>query len=155
MTHKYYSLVAKIDPKNQIGLLEFGREPADEISKFTGQILSTIKSSSMEESSELLKQLGKIMDKFDKKDFVQKPSLFGKIFKQGEKIIEKLFNKYQTMGGEIDKVFVEITKYETEMKKSTVTLRRLVRQKLQLLYGIGKVYCSWRVKSKSVKTASA
>lgn len=60
-------LVAKIDPKNQVELLEFGREPANEISAFTGRILNTIKSSSMEESSELLKQLGKIMDKFDKK----------------------------------------------------------------------------------------
>ena len=118
-------LVAKIDPKNQVGLLEFGREPANEISNFTGKILNTIKSSSMEESSELLKQLGKIMDKFDKKDFVEKPSFFGKIFKQGEKIIDKLFNKYQTMGSEIDKVFVEITKYEKEMKKSTVTLEEL------------------------------
>jgi len=118
-------LVAKIDHKNQVELLEFGREPANEISAFTGKILSTIKSSSMEESSELLKQLGKIMDKFDKKDFVEKKSLFGKMFKKGEKIIEKLFNKYQTMGGEIDKVFVEITKYENEMKKSTTTLEEL------------------------------
>lgn len=118
-------LVAKIDHKNQVELLEFGREPANEISAFTGKILSTIKSSSMEESSELLKQLGKIMDKFDKKDFVEKKSLFGKMFKKGEKIIEKLFNKYQTMGGEIDKVFVEITKYENEMKKSTTTLEDL------------------------------
>ena len=81
-------LVAKIDPKNQVQLLEFGREPANEISAFTGKVLSTIKSSSMEESSELLKQLGKIMDKFDKKDFVEKKSFIGKIFKKGEKFIE-------------------------------------------------------------------
>lgn len=118
-------LVAKIDHKNQVALLEFGREPANEISAFTGKILSTIKSSSMEESSELLKQLGKIMDKFDKKDFVEKKSFIGKLFKKGEKFIEQLFNKYQTMGSEIDKVFVEITKYENEMKKSTTTLEDL------------------------------
>ena len=118
-------LVAKIDPKNQVELLEFGREPANEISAFTGRILNTIKSSSMEESSELLKQLGKIMDKFDKKDFVEKPSLLSKVFKKGEKLIEKLFNKYQTMGKEIDKVFIEITKYEKEMKASTQTLEEL------------------------------
>ena len=118
-------LVAKIDPKNQVELVEFGREPANEISAFTGRILNTIKSSSMEESSELLKQLGKIMDKFDKKDFVEKPSLLSKVFKKGEKLIEKLFNKYQTMGKEIDKVFIEITKYEKEMKASTQTLEEL------------------------------
>ena len=41
-------LVAKIDPKNQISLLEFAREPGEDISKFTGQILNTIESSSVE-----------------------------------------------------------------------------------------------------------
>lgn len=139
-------LVAKLDHKNQVELLEFGREPANEISAFTGKVLSTIKSSSMEESSELLKQLGKIMDKFDKKDFVEKKSLFGKMFKKGEKIIEKLFNKYQTMGGEIDKVFVEITKYENEMKKSTTTLEQLYDQNFNYFMELEKYIVAGELK---------
>ena len=104
-------LASKIDPKNQIALLEFGREPANEISAFTGKVLNSVQANSMEESSELLKQLGKIMDKFDKKDFVEKKGFLNKIFNKGNKVIEQLFNKYQTMGSEIDKVYVEITKY--------------------------------------------
>jgi len=139
-------LVAKIDPKNQVGLLEFGREPANEISAFTGKILSTIKSSSMEESSELLKQLGKIMDKFDKKDFVEKKSFIGKLFKKGEKLVEQLFNKYQTMGGEIDKVFVEITKYENEMKKSTTTLEELYDQNFKYFMELEKYIVAGELK---------
>ena len=139
-------LVAKIDPKNQVQLLEFGREPANEISAFTGKVLSTIKSSSMEESSELLKQLGKIMDKFDKKDFVEKKSFIGKIFKKGEKFIEQLFNKYQTMGGEIDKVFVEITKYENEMKKSTTTLEELYDQNFKYFMELEKYIVAGELK---------
>ena len=139
-------LVAKIDPKNQVQLLEFGREPANEISAFTGKILSTIKSSSMEESSELLKQLGKIMDKFDKKDFAEKKSFLGKIFKKGEKFIEQLFNKYQTMGGEIDKVFVEITKYENEMKKSTTTLEGLYDQNFKYFMELEKYIVAGELK---------
>lgn len=31
-------------------------------------------------------------------------------------MIEQIFSKYQTMGREIDKVYVEITKYQDEMK---------------------------------------
>ena len=139
-------LVTKIDPKNQVGLLEFGREPANEISAFTGKILSTIKSSSMEESSELLKQLGKIMDKFDKKDFVEKKSFIGKLFKKGEKLVEQLFNKYQTMGGEIDKVFVEITKYENEMKKSTTTLEELYDQNFKYFMELEKYIVAGELK---------
>ena len=53
-------LAAKIDPKNQIQLLEFGREPANEISAFTGKVLNSVQANSMEESSELLKQLVKM-----------------------------------------------------------------------------------------------
>ncbi|AQQ52428.1 toxic anion resistance protein [Planococcus lenghuensis] len=139
-------LVAKIDPKNQVSLLEFGREPANEISAFTGQVLNTIQSSSMEESSELLKQLGKIMDKFDKKDFVEKPSLMNKLFKKSEKLIEKLFNKYQTMGGEIDKVYAEITKYEAEMKKSTNTLEELYDQNFNYFMELEKYITAGELK---------
>ncbi|GAA3313653.1 hypothetical protein GCM10020331_004290 [Ectobacillus funiculus] len=57
-------LSRSIDYKDQVSLLEYGKEPANEISTFSGRILDTIKSSSMEESSALLKHLGKIMDRF-------------------------------------------------------------------------------------------
>ena len=50
-------LAEQIDYKNQLALLEYGKETANEISSFSGKVLSTIKSSSMEESSQLLKQL--------------------------------------------------------------------------------------------------
>src|SRR5690606_21137201 len=121
-------LASKFDRSNEMALLEFGREPANEISAFTGKVLNSVQANSMEESSELLKQLGKIMDKFDKKDFVEKKGFLNKIFNKGNKVIEQLFNKYQTMGTEIDKVYVEITKYEGEMKKSTTTLEELYNQ---------------------------
>ena len=49
--------------------LEFGKEPAVQISRFSDQILSNMRTTKVEDSGELIKQLGRIMDKFDAKDF--------------------------------------------------------------------------------------
>lgn len=144
-------LAASIDIKNQVELLEFGREPANEISAFTGKVLNSVQANSMEESSQLLNQLGKIMDKFDSKDFVEKKGLINKVFNRGNKIIEKLFNKYQTMGTEIDKVYVEITKYESEMKKSTTTLEELYDQNFRYFMELEKYIAAGDVRIQELK----
>lgn len=144
-------LAEQIDYKNQLALLEYGKETANEISSFSGKVLSTIKSSSMEESSQLLKRLGKIMDKFDAKDFVEDKGFFSKLFKRGQKIVDKLFQKYETMGSEIDKVYVEITKYETEMKHSTTTLEQLYEQNYQYYMELEKYIVAGEVKVEELK----
>ncbi|PLT31103.1 toxic anion resistance protein [Peribacillus deserti] len=145
-------LARAIDHKNQIALLEFGKEPANEISNFSGRILNTIKSSSMEESSALLKHLGKIMDKFDAKDFAkEKGGLFSKMFNKGQKMMDKIMSKYQTMGSEIDKVYAEIVKYENEMKKSTTTLEQLYEQNYRFFMELEKYIVAGEMKSEELK----
>ncbi|MFD4703931.1 toxic anion resistance protein [Gottfriedia sp. NPDC058432] len=147
-----HRLAGSIDHKNQIALLEYGKEPATEISTFSGKILNTIKASSMEESSVLLKQLGKIMDRFDAKDFAEEKGLFSKIFNRGQKLIDKLFDKYQSMGTEIDKVYVEITKYEHEMKTSTNTLEQLYEQNVTYYMELEKYIVAAEMKAEELKT---
>ena len=53
-------------------------------------------------------------------------------------MIEQIFSKYQTMGREIDKVYVEITKYQDEMKKSIGTLDGLYEQNLKYYLDLEK-----------------
>lgn len=53
-------------------LLEFGKEPAVQISQFSDRILSMMRTTEVTDSGAMLKQLGKIMDRFDKKDFEEK-----------------------------------------------------------------------------------
>ncbi|MBP0726695.1 toxic anion resistance protein [Bacillus sp. RG28] len=145
-------LSKEIDHKNQIALLEYGKEPANEISTFSGKILNTMKASSMEESSALLKQLGKIMDRFDSKDFAEEKGLLSKIFNRGQRLIDKLFDKYQSMGTEIDKVYIEITKYENEMKVSTNTLESLYEQNVNYYMDLEKYIVAGELKVEELKT---
>uniref|UniRef100_UPI00313C15A7 toxic anion resistance protein n=1 Tax=Bacillus sp. OTU530 TaxID=3043862 RepID=UPI00313C15A7 len=144
-------LSRSIDYKDQVSLLEYGKEPANEISTFSGRILDTIKSSSMEESSALLKHLGKIMDRFDSKDFAEDKGFLSKLFNRGQKLIEKLFDKYQTMGSEIDKVYIEIMKYEQEMKNTTLTLEQLYEQNFQYYLQLEKYIVAGELAVKELK----
>jgi uncharacterized protein YaaN involved in tellurite resistance len=146
------NLVRTIDERDQIQVLEFGKEPAVQISRFSDQILSNMRTTKVEDSGELLKQLGRIMDKFDAKDF-QKTSggIFGKLFKKGEKMVEKLFGKYQTMGSEIDKIYVEISKYQHEMVESTNMLEQMYEQNYQYYLTLEKYVVAGEMKVEDLK----
>ncbi|MEH7352699.1 toxic anion resistance protein [Neobacillus drentensis] len=146
------NLARTIDERDQIQILEFGKEPAVQISRFSDQILSNMRTTKVEDSGELLKHLGRIMDKFDAKDF-QKTSggLFGKLFKKGEKMVEKLFGKYQTMGSEIDKVYVEISKYQHEMVDSTNMLEQMYEQNYQYYLTLEKYIVAGELKVEDLK----
>ncbi|MDQ0197614.1 toxic anion resistance protein [Neobacillus ginsengisoli] len=146
------NLARTIDERDQIQVLEFGKEPAVQISRFSDQILSNMRTTKVEDSGELLKHLGRIMDKFDAKDFA-KPSggFFDKLFKKGEKMVEKLFGKYQTMGQEIDKVYVEISKYQHEMVDSTNMLEQMYEQNYQYYLTLEKYVVAGEIKVEDLK----
>ena len=147
-TPEVQQLASAINIKDQISLLEVGKKPAEQISSFANRVLGTMQSSSMEESSKLLGLLGKIMDRFDAKDFAEeKQGFFSKIFGRGKNFLDQIFEKYQTMGGEIDKVYIEIKKYENEMKNSTVLLEQMYNENFNYLCELEKyiVACEMKV----------
>jgi uncharacterized protein YaaN involved in tellurite resistance len=140
-------LAKQVDTKNQMELLEFGKEPAVQISQFSDRILSMMRTTEVTDSGEMLKQLGKIMDRFDKKDFEEKKGgLLGKLFNRGNDMIEKIFGKYQTLGGEIEKVHVEISKYKDEMTRSTMTLEEMYENNVQYYMALEKYVVAGQIK---------
>ena len=145
-------LIAEIDIRDQISLLEFGKKPAEEISMFSNRILNTMSSSSQEESSALMSQLTKIMDRFDPKDFAEEKGLFSKLFNRGKSYIEKIMQKYQTMGGEIDKIYVEIKKYEADMKHSTMILEQLYEENYKFFFELEKYVVAAEMKAEELRT---
>jgi len=146
------NLARSIDERDQIQILEFGKEPAVQISRFSDQILSNMRTTKVEDSGELLKQLGRIMDKFDKKDFEKSSGgILSKLFKKGEKVVEKLFGKYQSMGNEIDKVYVEISKYQSEMVNSTTMLEGMYEQNYQFYLELEKYAVAGQMKADELK----
>ena len=134
-----HALANKIDEKNQIALLEVGRETADSISQFSDRMLSKMRATKLEESSVMLNQLNKIMDKFDPKDFEEKQGgLISRLFNKGKEQIERFLSKYDTMNREVDVIYKEIQKYEVEMKRNTVELETMYDENLSYFQALGR-----------------
>ncbi len=140
-----------IDAKDQMSLLEYGKEPALQVSQFSDRILSMIQSTSVNDSGEMLKKLGKLMDRFDKNDFEENQGLLAKLFKRGGDKIEKIFGKYQTLGGEIEKINVEISKYKDEMTRSTMTLDEMYEHNLNYYMELEKYLVAGQMKLEEIK----
>ncbi|WP_432353636.1 toxic anion resistance protein [Sporosarcina sp. A2] len=145
------NLVRTIDARNQIELLEFGKEPAVQISTFADRILDSMRSSSVTDSGEMLRQLGKTMDKFDKNDFEEQKGFLGKIFKRGDKLIEKVFGKYQTIGKEIEKIHIEISKYKDEMIRSTTNMDEMYDQNYNYYMALEKYVIAGQLKAEELR----
>ncbi len=107
-------------------ILTFGKSSAEEVSELADNILSTMKTNSIEDSGRMLTQLNKIMEKFDAKDFAEKEQNFlEKLFNGAKNSIDHLLKKYESMGGEVDKVYVELKSYETEIEQTNDKLQSL------------------------------
>ncbi|MGH4138923.1 toxic anion resistance protein [Clostridium sp.] len=125
-------IASNLNIKDANAILEFGNEPAQQISKFADQILNSIKSSSMEDSGVMIKELTVIMKKFDKQDFEEnKTSFLGKLFSKPGKAIDKMMGKYKTIGGEIDKIYTQLSGYKVEINNSNLMLENLYNQNFE------------------------
>ena len=74
--------------------------------------------SQLDDSSAMLNTLAKIMDKFDIEEIKENPGLFGKLFGNLRKQLDKILAKYHTMGDEVDKIYVQLKQYEADIKQS-------------------------------------
>ncbi len=111
-------IVSTIEVHNLESIVTFGAEIADEISKASDVVLNGMNLSQLDASSDMLRTLAKIMDKFDIDEIKAEPGLLGKLLGLAKKQLEKLLNKYHTMGEEIDKIYVQLKGYESEIKQS-------------------------------------
>lgn len=118
-------IVSTIEVNNLETIVTFGAEVAEEISRASDVVLNNVNMSQLDETSEMLNTLAKIMDKFDLEEINKNPSLLGKLFGGFKKQLDKILDKYHTMGEEIDKIYVQLKKYESEIKQSNRNLETM------------------------------
>ncbi|MBR6770433.1 MAG: toxic anion resistance protein [Lachnospiraceae bacterium] len=119
------ALVSTIEIHNLETIVSFGAEVAEEISRASDVVLNSMNMSQLDESSKMLKVLADIMSKFDIDEIKDNPGLFEKLFGGLKKQLEKILNKYHTMGEEIDKIYVQLKQYESEIKQSNRKLDQM------------------------------
>ena len=118
-------LVSTIEVHNLETIVSFGAEAAEEISKASDIVLNSMNMSQLDDSSEMLNTLAKIMSKFDIAEIKDNPGLFGKLFGNMRKQLDKILDKYHTMGDEVDKIYVQLKQYESEIKQSNRKLNQM------------------------------
>ena len=120
------ALVSTIEIDNLETIVTFGAQAAEELSKASDVVLNGMDLSQLNESSTLLNTLAKIMSKFDIEEVKEEsPGLFSKLFGNMKKQLDKILEKYRTMGDEVDKIYVELKQYESEIKKSNRKLNQM------------------------------
>ena len=120
-------LTNEVEIQNPNSIIMFGQTASENISKVSDELLNSMKAVKSEEASEMLVNLTKIMDKFDVKELegTEKQSMLSKLMKGVGSSVAKLFQKYDTMGYEVEKVYVLLKKYENDIRESNANLKKL------------------------------
>lgn len=118
-------IVSTIEVNNMDTIVSFGAEVAEEISKASDVVLNSMNMSQLDDTSEMLKTLAKIMDQFDIEEIKDNPGFFGKLFGNIKKQLDKILEKYHTMGDEVDKIYVQLKGYESEIRQSNKKLNTM------------------------------
>ena len=116
------ALVSTIEIDNMESIVTFGAETAEEISKASDVVLRNMNMTQFDDSTKMMNTLAKIMGEFDIDEIKEDPSLFNKLFGNLRKQLDKILAKYHTMGDEVDKIFVELKKYESQIKEANRNL---------------------------------
>ncbi|MDD5935644.1 MAG: toxic anion resistance protein [Clostridiales bacterium] len=132
------ALCSQIEVDNLETIVSFGAPAAEQISKCSDIVLNSMNMSQLDDSSQMLTVLAKIMDKFDIEEIKENPSLFQKLFGNMRKQLDKILAKYHTMGDEVDKIYVELKKYESEIKASNKKLDEMFHANVEYYHELVK-----------------
>ena len=131
-------LVSTIEVDNLETIVSFGADAAEEISKASDVVLNSMNMAQIDETSAMLNTLSKIMSKFDIEEIKENPGLFGKIFGNVRKQLDKILAKYHTMGEEVDKIYVQLKQYESEIKQSNRKLEQMFQANVNYYHELVK-----------------
>lgn len=132
---KYTAKIEVFDPNS---IVKFGSEAAEEVSKSADVVLNGMNMDQINNSGKMLEALDKIMVSFDIDEIKEDKGLFGKLFGNAKKKLEKLLNKYNTMGDEIDKIYTQLKVYEGEIEKSNRNLDQMFNSNLEYYHELVK-----------------
>lgn len=133
------ALTAEIHVDDMNSIVTFGGTVAEEISRASDVVLNSMSLSNIDKSSEMLNILAKVMDRFDIDEIKEKDeNFFNKLLGGVRKQLDKILSKYQTMGQEIDKIFVELKGYEAEITASNKNLEIMFQNNVEFYHQLVK-----------------
>lgn len=119
------ALTSHLDVYDLNSIVTFGAGAAEKISQASDTVLKSMKVSQLDDSNELMHTLAQIMSSFDMHELEKTDSFFGRIFGGARKQLDKILEKYQTLGAETDRIYLQLKRYEHDIKISNDQLELL------------------------------
>ncbi len=132
------AIVSTIEVYKIDSILSFGNKVSQEISKASDMILKSVNMAQLECTDELLHSLGNVMSKVDIEEIRETTVFFKKLFRNKERHLDKIVVKYHTIGEEIDKVYIQLRQYESEIKQSNKKLEQLFETNVKKYHDLVK-----------------
>lgn len=99
-------------------IVNFGGETANQIAQVSDAVLRNTGLAQLDDSVVMLNTLKKIMDQFDAAELTKEPNALEKLLMPAKRQIDKILAKYTNMGNEVDKVYVQLKQYESEIAQA-------------------------------------
>ena len=133
------ALTSQLDVYDMPSIVTFGASAAEQISRASDSILRSMSLSQVDDPGGLMQALAKIMEQF-KLDEVKdtSPSFLGKLFGNPKKQLDRVLDKYHTMGDEVDKIYVQLRAYEAEITRSNRQLEELFQANVGYFHELEK-----------------
>lgn len=136
-------LTDAIDVHQVQTILDFGKEPAEEMARVSDMVLQNYNGNMMSESSTMIDNLLKILDKIDcgeledidtliakRQNKKEKKGFLSRFTESLEEKLNKAVGKYQTIGGELEAVTTELTMYQDRLKQSNSDIEKMYNQSI-------------------------
>lgn len=109
-------------------IVSYGKEAAEGISKCSDSVLRMVEMDKLSQTGQMMNALSSIMEEFDPKELSnveEKKGFFSNLFNSAKSQLERILAKYETMGGQVDKIYLELKKFEKEIGDSNAKLEQL------------------------------
>jgi uncharacterized protein YaaN involved in tellurite resistance len=128
-------LTSQIDITNTTSIIEFGKEPAQQMAQISDQVLSKYNSTVVDDTSKLVDSLLKVMKQIDidevkslqelADDRNKKKGIFAKFRESAQEKLNRLVGKYQTIGNEMEQICTQLSVYEQQIKNSNSDIAKM------------------------------
>ena len=131
-------LTSQIDVNDMTTIVTFGAKAAEAISKASDTVLKSMTLGELDESSQMLESLAKIMQRFDINELKENPGLLGRLLGNARSQLDRLLSKYNTLGDEVDRIYAQLKGYEGEIKRSNQKLEQMFQANVAYFHELEK-----------------
>ena len=132
------NLTSEIKVYEPNSIIAFGSDITESISKASDAVLNNTNINQLNQTSDMMKALAKIMENFDVDDFREDPKGLSKLFNNAKKQLDKFLSKYQSVGSQIDKIYVQLKQYQVEINQSNSHLEDMFNGSIEQYHTLEK-----------------